>query len=80
MVFDEGLRNEINNKGITSDRIRQSAVQHCGMNTLYWNAVEKVRQGITSLEEVLARIRQDDFDSRPDSRICPEFREERTMA
>ena len=59
------MRGDINREGITSDQLKEIAVTRCDMTTLYWDAVEKVRAGITSLEEVLARIRQDEFDSRP---------------
>ena len=55
------MRGDINREGITSDQLKEIAVTRCDMTTLYWDAVEKVRAGITSLEEVLARIRQDEF-------------------
>ena len=35
------------------------------MTTLYWDAMEKVRNGVTTVEDVLSKIRKDEFDSRP---------------
>ena len=36
-----------------------------GMVTLYWDTMDKVRQGITSVDEALARVMPDEFDSKP---------------
>ena len=36
------------------------------MTTLYWDAMEKVRAGICSLDDTLTEVRRDEFDSRPD--------------
>ena len=41
------------------------AIENTDMTTLYWDAMEKVRQGITSIEDALANVRRDEFDSRP---------------
>jgi hypothetical protein len=41
------------------------AIENTDMTTLYWDAMEKVREGITSIEEALANVRRDEFDSRP---------------
>ena len=37
-----------------------------GMTTLYWDAMEKVRAGICSIEDTLSEVRKDEFDSRPE--------------
>ena len=36
------------------------------MTTLYWDAMEKVRAGICSLDDALTEVRRDEFDSRPE--------------
>ena len=41
------------------------AIENGDMTTLYWDAMEKVRQGITSIDDALANVRRDEFDSRP---------------
>jgi type IV pilus assembly protein PilB len=66
LVPNEEMRFLISQKeGVTTERIKKMGVQNCGMTTLYWDSMEKVRQGIDSIEDVLAKIRADDFDSRP---------------
>ncbi len=62
---DEALRVEINRKGVTAEHLKKIAVEQLGMTTLYWDAMEKVRSGITSIEDALANVRPDEFDSRP---------------
>jgi hypothetical protein len=41
------------------------AVEQCGMTTLYWDAMDKVRAGVCSLEDVLLKVHKDEFNSRP---------------
>lgn len=65
LIPNDSLRSLINKKGITAEQLKKTAVGDCGMTTLYWDAMEKVRQGICSVEDVLAKVRRDEFDSRP---------------
>lgn len=65
LVFNEFMRTAINDPKVTSEYLKKIAVEKCGMITLYWDAMEKVKMGITSLEEALAKIKTDEFDSRP---------------
>jgi type IV pilus assembly protein PilB len=62
---DDVYRALINEKDVTSERLKRVAVEHLGMTTLFWDAMEKVRQGICSVPDVLANVRPDEFDSRP---------------
>jgi type IV pilus assembly protein PilB len=62
---DDAFRAAVNEKGITSEQLKRIAVQQMGMTTLFWDAMEKVRQGICSLPDAMANVRQDEFDSRP---------------
>ena len=65
LVPDDAMRKAINQHGITSEALKRMAVENIDMTTLYWDAMEKARQGITSVEEALANVRRDEFDSRP---------------
>jgi type II secretory ATPase GspE/PulE/Tfp pilus assembly ATPase PilB-like protein/CheY-like chemotaxis protein len=65
LVLDDTLRALLARKGLTSDELKQKAVESAGMTTLYWDAMEKARLGVTTVEEVIANVKRDDFDSRP---------------
>jgi type IV pilus assembly protein PilB len=65
LVPHEALRALVNTKGVTAETFKKMAVHECGMTTLYWDAMEKARAGITSVEDVMAKVRRDEFDSRP---------------
>lgn len=65
LVPDDAIRKAINEHGITAETLKRMAIDNTGMTTLYWDAMEKVRQGITSIEDALANVRRDEFDSRP---------------
>jgi type IV pilus assembly protein PilB len=65
LVPDDAMRKAINQHGITSEALKRMAIESTDMTTLYWDAMEKVRQGITSIEDALANVRRDEFDSRP---------------
>lgn len=65
LVPDDAMRKAINQHGITSEALKRMAIENTDMTTLYWDAMEKAREGITSVEEVLANVRRDEFDSRP---------------
>lgn len=67
LVLNDLLRKAINDPRITAEDLKKLAVAKAGMITLYWDAMAKVVQGITSLEEALAKIKSDEFDSRPHS-------------
>jgi type IV pilus assembly protein PilB len=62
---DEALRKEISRPGVTAESLKRAAVERLGMTTLYWDAMEKVREGIASLEDALMNVKPDEFDSRP---------------
>jgi type IV pilus assembly protein PilB len=62
---DDTFRAAVNEKGVTAEQLKRIAVQKLGMTTLFWDAMEKVRQGICSLPDAAANVRQDEFDSRP---------------
>ena len=65
LVPDDAIRKAINEHGITAETLKRMAIENTDMTTLYWDAMEKVRQGITSIEDALANVRRDEFDSRP---------------
>ncbi len=65
-VPDDAMRKVIASKGATAEELKRLAVETCGMTTLYWDAMEKVRAGICSLDDVLTEVRRDEFDSRPE--------------
>jgi type IV pilus assembly protein PilB len=65
LVPDDAMRKAINQHGITSEALKRMAIENTDMTTLYWDAMEKARQGITSVEEALANVRRDEFDTRP---------------
>ncbi len=67
LIPDEKMRKAIA-QGITAEDLKHLAVTECGTVTLYWDAMEKVRAGLCALEDAIADIRQDEFDSRP--RVC----------
>jgi type IV pilus assembly protein PilB len=62
---NDAFRVAVNERGITSEQLKRIAVQEMGMTTLFWDAMEKVRQGICSLPDAMSNVRQDEFDSRP---------------
>jgi type IV pilus assembly protein PilB len=66
LIPDDRMRKAINQPGVTTEAIKRMAVEHGNMTTLYWDAMEKVRDGISSVEDALANVRKDEFDSRPD--------------
>lgn len=66
LIPNDEMRLLISQKGITTERLKRMAVENCGMTTLYWDAMEKVRHGVDSIEDVMSKIRADDFDTRPE--------------
>lgn len=64
LVPNDELRKAINKPNITSDELKEIAMK-TDMTSLYWDAIEKVHDGVTSLEEVFAKVRQDSFETRP---------------
>ncbi len=65
-VPDDPMRKVIATKGATPEALKRLAVETCGMTTLYWDAMEKVRAGICALDDVLTEVKRDEFDSRPE--------------
>jgi type IV pilus assembly protein PilB len=74
LIPDHALRQAIAAPGMTAERLKQLAVERCGLVTLYWDGVAKVRAGVCSLDEVLSEIRQDEFDAKPDDGPSPSTR------
>lgn len=64
-VPDDEMRIGISSNKMTAETLKRLSVER-GMTTLYWDAMEKVREGICSISDVLSKVRRDDFDSRPD--------------
>ena len=60
------MRKVIATHGATAEALKRLAVETCGMTTLYWDAMEKVRAGICALDDTLTEVRRDEFDSRPE--------------
>ena len=65
-VPDDAVRLGISKATLTAESLKRIAVEELGMTTLYWDAMEKVRNGLTTIEDVLSKVRKDEFDSRPD--------------
>ena len=65
LVPNEKFRNAISQGGISSDQLKKLALEELGMTTLFWDGVDKVLDGISSLEEVRSRIRKDNIPSCP---------------
>jgi len=58
------MRAAIVQKGVTAETLKKMAVD-AGMTTLFWDSMEKVRAGLCSVEDALANVRPDEFDSKP---------------
>jgi len=58
MVINDALRDAIN-ADATSDRLKEVAIQEGGMISLHKDTMEKVRQGITDIEEALRVVQPD---------------------
>ena len=65
LVPNDALRLSINRAHVTAEALKKIAVEDCGLTTLWWDAMEKARAGVTSVEEVFSKVRPDEFDSRP---------------
>jgi len=63
LVPGERLRQALNT-GANTEAIKQIAVEE-GMTTLFWDGFEKVLAGLSSLEELLSRVKPDASDCRP---------------
>ncbi len=59
----EQLRHALN-EGANSETLKRIAVEE-GMTTLFWDGFDKVLAGFSSLEELLTRVKPDEFDCRP---------------
>lgn len=60
---DERLRQALN-EGANSEVLKHIAVED-GMTTLFWDGFEKVLAGLSSVDELLSRVKPDEFDCRP---------------
>ena len=66
LVPNDEMRMGISGNKLTAEALKRVAVEQGNMTTLYWDAMEKVREGTCSIADVLSKIRRDDFDSRPE--------------
>ncbi len=66
LVLTDAMRLAVSRRGATAEQLKRMAVETSGMTTLYWDAMEKVRQGLCSVEDVLSNVKPDEFDARPD--------------
>ncbi len=64
LVPNDEIRASIVKKGVTAETLKKMAVD-AGMTTLFWDAMEKVRNGLCSVEDAMANVRPDEFDSKP---------------
>lgn len=64
LIPGDAMRQALGREGISAEDLKKLAVKE-GMTTLFWDGVDKAVQGLTSLEEVCAKVRLDEFDSRP---------------
>jgi type IV pilus assembly protein PilB len=59
MVMNDELRGQVI-KRVSSEVLKRAAME-CGMITLYQDALWKVKEGVSSLEEALSNVRADDL-------------------
>jgi len=64
LVLDDWIREILSRPGCNALDLER-AVTAAGMTTLYGDAMEKVRAGITSVAEVVAKLRPDQLRNRP---------------
>ncbi|MBF2052888.1 MAG: Flp pilus assembly complex ATPase component TadA [Candidatus Sericytochromatia bacterium] len=64
LIPSEDLRATLTQPGVSSEQLKRMAVAD-GMITLFWDAMAKVKTGMTSLEEALRHVKADEFDTRP---------------
>jgi type IV pilus assembly protein PilB len=64
LVPNDTMRAAIVQKGVTAEALKKMSVE-AGMTTLFWDAMEKVRNGLCSVEDAMANVRPDEFDSKP---------------
>lgn len=57
---NDALRIAMNSEKINTDLIRRMAIEECGMVTLFKDAMEKVREGITSLNEAVSKTKTEE--------------------
>lgn len=65
LVPDDQMRSAISKKGVVAEQLKKMAVKQLNMTTLWWDAIEKVRYGICALEDLLAKVKPDEFDTQP---------------
>ena len=59
MAPDDAMRAAIGCKGVTAESLKRMAIERSGMTTLFQDAMEKVCEGITSLEEAMTTVLPD---------------------
>jgi len=62
LVPQDTFRRAMNRPGISSNELKQIAVESCGMTTLFRDAMEKVRQGICSIDDALVNLAVDEVE------------------
>ncbi|MFZ5774209.1 MAG: ATPase, T2SS/T4P/T4SS family [Thermodesulfobacteriota bacterium] len=60
LVPNDFLRVAMTSENITSEAIREIAVEQCGMVSLFKDAMEKVREGVTSMKEAVSKTKADE--------------------
>lgn len=58
LIPNDAIRLALNQSGMTAEKLKSIAISQ-GMRTLFQEALDKVAQGLTSIEEILNHIRQD---------------------
>lgn len=59
LIPSSATRKLMNQANVTAEQIKQAAVEQDGMKTLFQDGLDKVRQGVTSLEELTMKILPD---------------------
>jgi type IV pilus assembly protein PilB len=57
LVPDDALRGAMNSENISTEMIRDLAVNGCGMVSLFRDATAKVRDGVTSMQEAASKTK-----------------------
>lgn len=60
LVPNDSLRVAITAEKISTELIRDIAVNQCGMVSLFQDAMEKVREGVTSMKEAVSKTRSEE--------------------
>ena len=56
LIPNDRFRSALVSEIISTEHVRKAAMEHCGMVPLFMDALEKVRAGVTSMEEVMSKV------------------------